>query len=123
MQKLGFPMGGNVDVFLTSRKKPDWTSAKSTRRAYIAKDYRVLLNLGDNFGDFVDAYRGTEAERLKVYEDNRARWGREWIMLANPAYGSFEAVPFGFDYKKPPAEQRRAKLDALQAWPGPAAPR
>ena len=54
-----FPMGGNVDTFLMARKKPDWGSAKSTRRAFIAKDYRVLLNLGDNFGDFSDAYRGT----------------------------------------------------------------
>ena len=37
---------------------------------------------GDNFGDFVDEYRGTEAERLKVMEEHKARWGREWIMLA-----------------------------------------
>lgn len=119
MKRLGFPDGGNVDVFLTTRKKPDWGSAKGTRRAYVAKDYRVLLNLGDNFGDFVDGYRGSEAERMRVFEANHARWGREWIMLANPAYGSFEAVSFGFDYRKPVAEQRRAKLDALEAWTGP----
>ena len=121
-KKLGFPDGGNVDVFLTTKKKPDWTSAKGTRRAFIAKDYRVVLNLGDNFADFTDEYRGSEADRLKVYEANRGRWGREWIVLANPAYGSFEAAPFGFDYKKPAAEQRKAKLDAVQAWPGPAQP-
>ena len=83
-------MGGNVDTFLFARKKPDWGSAKGTRRAFVAKDYRVLLMLGDNFGDFSDAYRGSEAERLKAYEDNKDRWGREWIMLANPTYGSFE---------------------------------
>ena len=116
---LGFPDGGNVDVFLTTRKKPDWTSAKGTRRAYIAKDYRIVLNLGDNFADFTDDYRGSEADRLKVYEANKGRWGREWIMLANPSYGSFEAAPFGFDYKKPAAEQRKAKLDAIQGWTGP----
>jgi len=91
MARLGFPMGGNMDTFLMAREKPDWGSAKGTRRAYVAKDYRVLLNIGDNFGDFVDAYRGSEAERLKVYEDNRARWGREWIMIANRSYGSFES--------------------------------
>ena len=83
-------MGGNVDTFLMARKKPDWGSAKGTRRAFVAKDYRMLLNLGDNFGDFVDSYRTSEAERLKIFEDNKERWGREWIMLANPAYGSFE---------------------------------
>ena len=43
MERLGFPMGGNVDVFLMAKKQPDWGSAKGTRRAYVAKDYRVLL--------------------------------------------------------------------------------
>lgn len=121
-RKLGFPDGGNVDVFLTVRKKPDWGSAKGPRRAHVAKDYRVLLNLGDNLADFVDEYRGSEADRTKVWETNHDRWGREWIMLANPAYGSFEAASFGFDYKKTPGEQRKAKLESLQAWPGPTQP-
>jgi 5'-nucleotidase (lipoprotein e(P4) family) len=119
MERLGFPMGGNVDTFLMTKKRPDWTSTKGTRRAFVAKDYRVLLNLGDNLGDFVDAYRTSEADRLKVFEDNRDRWGREWIMLANPAYGSFESAPFGHDYKKSPDEQRKAKREALQSWSGP----
>jgi len=119
MERLGFPMGGNVDVFLMTKKRPDWTSAKGTRRAFVARDYRVLLNLGDNFGDFVDAYRTSEAERMKVFEENRERWGREWIMLANPAYGSFESAPFGHDYKKSADEQRKAKREALQSWSGP----
>ena len=120
LERLGFPMGGNVDTMLFARKKPDWGSAKGTRRAFVAKDYRVLLMLGDNFGDFTDTYRGSEAERLKAYEDNKARWGREWIMLANPAYGSFESAPFGHDYKKSPDEQRKAKRDVLDPWKGPA---
>jgi len=119
MEKLGFPMGGNLDTVLTSREQKDWTSAKSTRRAYVAKDYRVLLNIGDNFGDFTDAYRGSEAERLKVYEANKARFGREWIMLPNPTYGSFESATFGHDFKKSQAEQRKAKRDALEPWKGP----
>jgi 5'-nucleotidase (lipoprotein e(P4) family) len=119
VERLGFPMGGNVDTFLMARDKPDWGSAKGTRRAFVAKDYRVLLNLGDNFGDFVDSYRGSEADRLKVFEENKDRWGREWIMLANPAYGSFESAPFGHDYKKSPEEQRKAKRDVLQSWSGP----
>lgn len=118
MQRYSFPMDSSMDTVLTSREKPDWTSAKSTRRAYIAKDYRILLNLGDNFGDFSDAYRGSEAERQKVYEDNRQRWGREWIMLPNPTYGSFESAPFGHNYKLSPDEQRAAKRNALRAWNG-----
>ncbi len=118
MAKLGFPMGGNVDVFMTQREKPDWGSAKSTRRAVITKDYRVLLNVGDNYGDFDDAYRGSEAQRLTAFEANAQRFGREWIMIANPSYGSFDTATYGHDFKKSPAEQRKAKHDVLQAWPG-----
>ena len=33
MEKLGFPMGGNVDTFLMQNEKKEWGSAKSTRRA------------------------------------------------------------------------------------------
>src|SRR5262245_42296562 len=76
LEKYGYPLDGAIDTVLTSREKPDWGSAKSTRRAFVAKDYRVLLNVGDNFGDFTDDYRGTEAQRLAVLEENKARWGR-----------------------------------------------
>ena len=119
LEKLGFPMGGTVDTMLTTRKQPDWGSAKGTRRAFIAKSYRILLNVGDNFGDFVDEYRGTEAERLKVMDEHKDRWGREWIMIANPSYGSFESAPFKHDFKLPDAEKRKAKRGVLDAWPGP----
>ena len=117
--KLGFPIDSGVDVMLMARKQPDWGSAKGTRRAFVAKSYRVLLNLGDNFGDFVDEYRGSEADRLKVYEEHKARWGREWIMLSNPSYGSFESAPFNHDFKLSEADRRKAKRAVLDAWPGP----
>jgi 5'-nucleotidase (lipoprotein e(P4) family) len=119
LEKLGFPLDDKIDTVLMAREQPDWTSAKGTRRAHVARSYRVLLNLGDNFGDFVDDYRGTEADRLKVFEDNKDRWGREWIMLANPAYGSFESAPFKHDFKMSNGDKRKAKRAVLDAWPGP----
>jgi 5'-nucleotidase (lipoprotein e(P4) family) len=119
LEKLGFPLDDTIDTVLTAREKPDWGSAKGTRRAHVTAGYRVLLNIGDNFGDFVDEFRGTEAERLAVYEQHRDRWGREWIMIGNAAYGSFETAPFGHDVKKSNAERRKAKRSVLDAWPGP----
>ncbi len=119
LEKFGFPMGGTADTMLMTRKQPDWGSAKGTRRAHVARSYRVLLNVGDNFGDFVDEYRGSETERLKVLEQHKDRWGREWIMIANPSYGSFESAPFGHDFKLPDGEKRRLKRGVLDAWPGP----
>jgi len=120
MHKLGFPMGGNVDTFLMQGEKPDWTGAKGTRRATITKDYRVLLNIGDNFGDFDDRYRTSEADRVKAFEAGMPYWGKQWLMLPNPTYGSFDTAPFGHDFKKSRDEQRKAKWDVLESWVGPA---
>jgi 5'-nucleotidase (lipoprotein e(P4) family) len=119
MQKLGYPMGGNVDTFLMQNEQKDWGSKKGTRRAFIAKDYRILLDIGDNFGDFVDDYKGTEDERQKIWEDNKARWGREWIVIANPTYGSFESTPYKNDFSLTDDEKRQAKRSALWSWQGP----
>jgi len=119
MEKLGYPMGGNVDTFLMQNEQKEWGSKKGTRRAFLAKDYRILLEFGDNFGDFDDRYASSEADRLKIFEENKERWGREWLVIANPTYGSFDAAPFGFDYKKSDADKRKAKWDALEGWAGP----
>jgi acid phosphatase len=119
MAKLGFPVGGNVDTFLMQNEKPGWGGLKGTRRAAIAKEYRILLNFGDNFGDFDDRYRGSEAARLKAFEEDKAHWGHDWLVIANPTYGSFETATFGHDLRKPTEEKRKAKWDALESWSGP----
>lgn len=120
-EALGFPMGGNVDTFLMSKEKEDWTSKKGTRRDFVSKDYRVLLLLGDNYGDFSDDSGKSEADRQASLEANMAHVGHDWIFIANPEYGSFESAPFGNDYKKSPDERRQLKIDALPAWAGPPA--
>jgi 5'-nucleotidase (lipoprotein e(P4) family) len=119
MEALGFPMGGNVDTFLMQGEKEDWTGAKGTRLAFVAKDYRVLLLLGDNYGDFSDDASGSEADRLASLQKNMAHIGHDWIFIANPEYGSFESAPFLGDYKKSADERRKLKIDALPAWSGP----
>lgn len=118
LEALGFPMGGNVDTLLTKGEQPDWGSAKSTRWAVVAREYRILLMVGDNLGDFTDAYKDTPEARQAVYDANAGKWGREWIVLPNPGYGSWESAPFGHDYSLSADERRRMKREALQAWTG-----
>jgi 5'-nucleotidase (lipoprotein e(P4) family) len=120
LAKYGFPLDDKMDTILVKGEKEEWkSSAKSARRAYVAGNYRVLLNIGDNFSDFTDDYKGTETERQKVFDDNAAHWGKEWIVIANPTYGSFESTPYGNDFKLSDDEKRKAKRDALTSWPGP----
>lgn len=116
MEKLGFPMGGNVDTLMTKGEQPDWGSKKSTRIAAVAKDYRVMLLFGDNLGDFSDAYGTSVAERQKVFEASMAHWGKDWIALPNPSYGSWESAAFGHDYKKSLDQQRKEKIGELKTW-------
>ncbi len=121
MTKMGFPMGdGKVDTFLASGEQPDWKSAKGTRRAVIAKDYRIVLLFGDNMGDFTDEYTGSIADRDAVYAKDAAHWGHDWIAIANPTYGSWQSSAFGNDYKKTADQQRTDEESALTVWSGPA---
>jgi acid phosphatase len=119
MEKLEFPMGGDVDTFLMQKKREDWTSKKGTRRDFVGKNYRVVMLLGDQYGDFSDDASGSVAERLTSYEANIAHFGHDWIMLANPEYGSFECAPFGCDYKLSDDDRRKLKIGVLPAWKGP----
>jgi acid phosphatase len=119
MAALGFPMGGDTQTFLMVKGRPDWGGKKGTRRDFIAKDYRVLLLFGDNYGDFSDDFAGSEADREKSFEANKAHFGHDWIVIANPEYGSFESAPFESNYRLSPDERRQRKLDVLPTWDGP----
>ena len=115
LEKYGYPMGGNVDTVLLKKEKPEWKSSKkSPRRTHVGNDYRVLLVLGDNFGDFVDGYKGSLAERQALMEQHKDLWGTKWIVLPNPSYGSWESAAFGHNYKEP--DQRGKKQGALSVW-------
>jgi acid phosphatase len=116
MKALGFPFDERVNTLLTEGEQSDWKSAKGSRMQLIASSYRVLLLLGDNLGDFTDAYRGSPAERQQVFEANMAHWGKDWIALPNASYGSWESATFGSNYKLSPDQQRKMKIDALSAW-------
>ena len=119
LEKLGYPVNGKTDTVLL-RGENDWGSKKSSRRAYVAKNYRILLLLGDNLGDFTDQTGGSPADRMKVFQANQARWGTSWIMIANPMYGSWESAAFKGNWKLPSDERRKMKIDALSGWSGPA---
>jgi acid phosphatase len=116
---LGFPSGGNVDTLLMKRGRPEWTgNAKGPRLAYVASQYRVLLLFGDQLGDFTDKYGGSVDDRDKVFAAVKAHFGHDWMVLANPVYGSFESAPYGHDFRLPGDDKRAKKLGVLEPWSG-----
>ena len=93
LAKFGFPLDAGRDTVLTRAERPEWASSdKSSRRSLVAQDFRILLLVGDDFGDFVAGARGTLAARRALDEAHAARWGVTWIMLPNPLYGSWKTA-------------------------------
>ena len=93
LAKYGFPLDPGRDTVLTRGERPEWTSSdKSSRRSAVAEHFRILLLVGDDFGDFVPGARGTLAARRALDEANAAMWGVKWIALPNPLYGSWKTA-------------------------------
>jgi acid phosphatase len=86
---LGVALPDVPDV-VRVRGECDGSGDKLCRRLEIACDYRVLLIVGDDLGDFLSVGELSAAERLAAVRDAAHRWGRQWIVLPNPAYGSWE---------------------------------
>jgi 5'-nucleotidase (lipoprotein e(P4) family) len=110
---LGFPVDATRDTVLSVGERPEWASSdKTARRRFVAAEFRVLLLVGDDFGDFVPA-RSSLEERAALDGQYQARWGRQWIVLPNPVYGSWEGATFGFEYGRSHAEKLRLKRERL----------
>lgn len=92
---LGFPLSAVHDAILSLGEHPEWGSDKAGRRRQVAEDYRVLLLAGDDLGDFVSVGGLTVQARRRLMEQYRDRWGRRWIILPNPIYGSWQRAPGG----------------------------
>ena len=93
---LGFPLDATVDTVLTRGERAGWeASSKGPRRAHIAGQFRILLLIGDDLGDFVVDAGGTPEQRSVRTAPLADRWGRQWIVLPNPTYGSWERAVTG----------------------------
>jgi 5'-nucleotidase (lipoprotein e(P4) family) len=91
-----FPLATGLDTVLARGERPEWNaSAKGPRRAHIARDFRILMLIGDDLGDFVVDAAGTPQERQERARPYADWWGQRWIMLPNPTYGSWERAILG----------------------------
>ncbi len=116
LKALGYPIDDSEDTVLLRGERPEWGSKKGSRRAVIAAKYRLVMLVGDNFGDFVDGDKDSLAERRALADQHKDLWGSKWIVIANPMYGSWESAAFGHDYKLSRDRQREMKRDALTPW-------
>jgi acid phosphatase len=90
LERLGLGAPTLAEDLMVKGERADWVSEKRSRRLEIAKSHRIVLNVGDDFGDFLpDVRYQTAAERERARCVHRERWGRQWFVIPNPMYGSW----------------------------------
>ncbi len=90
------------DRVMLSFEQPGWNKEKKNRRDVIAENYRVIMLMGDDLGDFITCSRrravppcdaGATAEsRLAATKQYQDYWGNGWYILPNPMHGSWTSV-------------------------------
>lgn len=92
LEKLGITLPAYIDTVLSEGEPPNnWSSDKSSRRQYLAGQYRILLLLGDDLGDFLGGASDIPDIRIRLAQQYANRWGVSWFLIPNPIYGSWEA--------------------------------
>ena len=86
------------------------TSNKEQVQQQIREDHEVVVLLGDNLNDFARRYYSTDLEqRLSLMEEDRERYGRDYILFPNPTDGHWIRAIFG-DSEPPPSDGNRSIL-------------
>ncbi len=88
-------------------------SEKDCRRQLAGRQYRVLMQFGDQLGDFVAVAANTPAARQALVDRHAGWFGERWWMLPNPTYGGWEPAVFDNDWRLPLEARRAAKRAAL----------
>jgi 5'-nucleotidase (lipoprotein e(P4) family) len=112
-----FGPGIGAENVLSRGEQPDWTSDKSSRRAFVAQTHRILLLIGDDFNDFTYLSRPAPWERVRLAQEYSDYWGTGWILLPNPMYGSWEQALYGYDRSMADVMKLNLKYDGLDPQP------
>lgn len=116
LRKEGFPVSGpqaflGLGTLVQGCEQAG--SEKGCRRQLVSRHYRVLMQFGDQLGDFLDIPANTVEVRRDVVKPYLAWIGTRWFVLPNPTYGSWEPALFNNDYSSPREQRRQQKLHAL----------
>ena len=112
LTKEKFPFADAQHIYFRVNKE----SSKIPRYNQIAKEYRILLFVGDNLRDFEEIFANRKVNfGFNQVDSMKNVFGEKYIMLPNPMYGEWEKAIYGGTF---PSEKERIKLkkQALQAF-------
>jgi 5'-nucleotidase (lipoprotein e(P4) family) len=91
LNAVGFP---HVDVAHLRVLRE--SSNKELVQQQIREDYEVVALLGDNLNDFARRYYSTDVDqRMSLMEQDKDRYGRDYILFPNPTDGHWIRAIFG----------------------------
>lgn len=91
IKRYHFPFQGDDHLIFRTAER-----SKENRRLNIARNYNIVLFLGDNLGDFDKDFDATTPEgRSQAVEKNYKQFGTKYIVLPNTSYGDWENVLYG----------------------------
>ncbi|MEO6392768.1 MAG: 5'-nucleotidase, lipoprotein e(P4) family [Pyrinomonadaceae bacterium] len=112
LRKAGFPDISEETVLLR-----DQVSSKEPRRAEVRKKHRIVLLVGDNLNDIAQVFeRKPIAERFAAVDENRTRWGTEYIVIPNAMYGEWENAVYEYTPGLNAAGRMEKRLSHLQTF-------
>jgi len=117
LRKAGLPVSGpeaflGLGTFVEGCEQIG--TEKGCRRQQIARSYRVLMQFGDQIGDFVTVLANNPEGRRRAMAPYLGWIGARWFVLPNTTYGSWEPALFNNDWSATPERRRQQKIDALR---------
>jgi len=98
LHEKGFPFADKEHLLMRTDK-----SDKEPRRNIVKANHEIVLLMGDNLGDFLNIFDNKNIEeRFSLTDSLRNEFGRKFIVLPNPMYGSWvnELIYNNFDLTK-----------------------
>jgi len=110
LQGLGFPLRTDMETVIPKTH----TSNKGERRAAIAGNFRILLLIGDNAGDFYSGFTNASLVKRDALVSKYVQYfGTKWIVLPNPMYGNWESALFEYNSGLSKEDKNRIKYEKL----------
>jgi len=85
-------------------------SSKKVRREQVAKNYEIILLIGDNLGDFTEILDDrTKNYGFDLVDQFEKDFGDKFIILPNPMYGAWEKPIYNFNRDLTETEKYRLR--------------
>ncbi|MFP3598752.1 5'-nucleotidase, lipoprotein e(P4) family [Chryseobacterium sp. SIMBA_029] len=113
LKQFNFPLQNDTNLILRSKE-----SSKENRRKDIAKNYDIVLLLGDNLADFSDLFdKKSETERSAAVKNSAKDFGKKFIIIPNLGYGDWESSFYNYKYDYTEQKKDSMMYDAVKTTP------